>query len=112
MGRIIHRSLQILQRWQLCLLLCVHALAALLPGPGLGIREVSVGSVPWLHGGSVRLSLPSMMLAFLLLNAGFGTPARELRHLATRLRCLGLGLAASVVGPILFVLGVSLLLVL
>lgn len=110
MSQIIHRSLLAVQRWQLCLLLCVYALAALLPGPGLRIRDVPAGSVPWFHGGSVRLSLPSMMLAFLLLNAGFGTQVQELKHLATRLRCLGFGLAASVLGPILFAFAVSLLL--
>ncbi len=80
------------------LLLATYAIAAVLPGLGLAIRDVSLGRVG-LAGESMNLSLPSLMLGFLLLNAGLGVKASELRNLARRPSMLGLGLAANLADP-------------
>ena len=88
------------------LLLATYALGAAWPGPGLAIRGVSAGRVSLL-GGSMALTLPSLMLGFLLLNAGLGVKAAELKGLARRPGLLGLGLAANLAIPIGFVYVVS-----
>ena len=88
------------------LLLATYAVAAVVPGLGLAIRDVSPGRVG-LAGESMNLSLPSLMLGFLLLNAGLGVRASELRNLARRPSLLGLGLAANLLIPIAFVFVVS-----
>jgi bile acid:Na+ symporter, BASS family len=88
------------------LLLATYALAAAWPGAGLALRDVSLGHVGP-SGGGMNLSLPSLMLGFLLLNAGLGVKASELRNLARRPSLLGLGLAANLAIPIAFVFAVS-----
>ena len=56
----------------LWLLLAAYVLAALLPAWGLAIRNVTFRQVT-VHGETTRVSLPMVMLAFLLLNAGLGS---------------------------------------
>lgn len=90
----------------LWLLLATYVVAAAWPGPGLALRGVSVGRVA-LMGEAMALTLPSLMLGFLLLNAGLGVKASELRGLAKRPALLGLGLAANLAIPIGFVFVVS-----
>src|SRR4051794_37920446 len=48
-----------------------YALAALCPGPGLWVRGVALGEAR-LFGERAGLSLPVVMLAVLLFNAGLG----------------------------------------
>ncbi len=91
------------------LLLATYVVAAVWPGPGLAIRKVSIGDLSGNWGG-LNLSLPSLMLGFLLLNAGLGVKASELRNLVSRPSLLGLGLVANLAIPILFIFGVSRLL--
>ena len=88
------------------LLLATYAVAAIVPGPGLALRDVSLGRVGPV-GGGVVLSLPALMLGFLLLNAGLGVRASELRGLAGRPTLLLLGLAANLAIPVAFVFAVS-----
>ena len=90
----------------LWLLLATYAVAAAWPVAGLALRDVSLGRVGP-AGGEMILSLPSLMLGFLLLNAGLGVKAAELRNLARRPSLLGLGLAANLAIPIAFVFVVS-----
>ena len=90
----------------LWLLLATYAVAAAWPGPGLALRGVSVGRFSMM-GESMDLTLPSLMLGFLLLNAGLGVRASELRNLARRPALLGLALAANLAIPIAFVFAVS-----
>ena len=100
------RILHLVHEHFLPLLLATYAIATLWPGPGLALRDVSMGRVS-LAGGSTNLSLPALMLGFLLLNAGLGVKASELRDLARRPSLLGLGLAANLAIPIAFVFVVS-----
>src|SRR4051794_12802009 len=91
----------------LWLLLGSYALAAAWPGPGLKARGVSVGQVDFFHE-QVNLSLPVLTLASLLLNAGLGVRVAQLRGLARRPSALLAGLAANLLVPIAYILGVSL----
>ncbi len=88
------------------LLLATYALAAAWPGPGLALRGVSLGRVA-LAGEAMPLTLPALMLGFLLLNAGLGVKAAELRGLARRPGLLGVGLLANLAIPVAFVFVVS-----
>ncbi|APR87533.1 Bile acid sodium symporter [Minicystis rosea] len=109
MSRIILKVLGFAQRRLLWLLLCGYAVAWLFPGPGVRLRDVSAGSLPWWSGGRVDLSVPLLLLAFLLANAGFSARAQELKHLTRHLRLLLLGLLASTLLPVIFALVVALL---
>lgn len=88
-------------------LIASYALAAWFPGPGLWIRDLSVGQVTILHE-SMRLSVPFVLLAFLLFNAGTGIQSSQLRRLSRRPSVLLVGLAANLMIPILFIFGVTL----
>jgi BASS family bile acid:Na+ symporter len=87
-------------------LLGSYVVAAVAPDVGLWIRDVSFGSVT-LFGETTRLSLPVVMLAFLLFNAGLGVQTRELKNLVHHSLSLIAGLAGNVLVPIAFILVVS-----
>lgn len=89
------------------LLLGSYVVAAVCPGPGLAIRGVVFGEV-FLLSEKMKITLPVVMLAFLLLNAGLGVQTSELKNLLRNPLTLMLGLAANVVVPILFIFLVSL----
>jgi len=91
----------------LWLLLGTYAVAALLPGPGLTIRHVTLGEVSLL-GTPTKLSLPMLMLAFLLFNAGLGVQVGQLRALWKSPVAPLAGLFANLAVPVAFILGVSL----
>jgi bile acid:Na+ symporter, BASS family len=90
----------------LALLFVSYAAAALWPGPGLAIRKLSMGSVGI---GSIHTeaSLPVLMLACLLFNAGLGVNLAQLGGLLRRPRTLGIGLSANILVPIVFILSVA-----
>jgi len=89
----------------LSLLIGSYALAAFVPGPGLLIRDVSFGEIT-LFGEPTRITLPVLMLAALLLNAGLGVRLAGLRTLA-RQPLLPAGLLANLLLPIAFIFGVA-----
>src|SRR3954463_3207114 len=90
----------------LWLLLGSYAVAAAWPGPGLQARNVSVGQVTLFHE-QVNLSLPVLTLASLLLNAGLGVQVSQLQGLARRPAALLAGLAANLLVPVSYILGVA-----
>jgi bile acid:Na+ symporter, BASS family len=95
-----------LHRHFLALLFASYAAAALWPGPGLAIRSLSLGRVGL---GTIRTeaSLPLMMLACLLFNAGLGVNTAQLGGLLRRPRTMVAGLSVNLLFPILFILSVS-----
>jgi BASS family bile acid:Na+ symporter len=95
-----------LHRHFLWLLGGAYALAALVPAPGLWLRGVSLGEVSLL-GETTRLTLPVLLLALLLAGAGLGVPGGQFRRLLRSPLVLGVGLAANLVVPILFIFGVT-----
>lgn len=89
------------------LLVGSYAVAAIWPGPGLKARGVSIGEVALFHE-RIKLSLPLLTLAMLLLNAGLGVQFARLRGLARHPSAVLAGLAANLLIPIAYILGVSL----
>ncbi|MEO6811704.1 MAG: bile acid:sodium symporter, partial [Isosphaeraceae bacterium] len=87
-------------------LLASYAVAAVAPGFGLAIRDVSFGNAT-MAGESMKVSLPAVMLAILLLNAGLGVKASELGRLARGPGMLVAGLGANLVLPIVFIFAVA-----
>ncbi len=83
-----------------------YALAAVLPGFGLWIRQVAFGDFD-LFQEETRITLPELMLALLLLNAGLGTQTAQLRHLWRSPLALVAGLIANLVIPIAFIVAVT-----
>src|SRR5262245_33915664 len=98
-----HRMVISFERWLsghfLWVLLGCYGLAALWPGPGLWLREVALGRIDLL-GQSTRLTLPMLLLALLLFNAGLAVRHSQLRHLPRDLPVLLAGLTANVLVPI------------
>jgi BASS family bile acid:Na+ symporter len=88
------------------LLLGSYAAATLWPGLGMSIRNVSFGEVAF-FGERTTLTLPAVMLAFLLFNAGLGVRAGELKNLLRHPLALTAGLVANLFVPILYILAVS-----
>src|SRR5436853_3285782 len=82
----------------LWLLVAACAAAAGAPGFGLWLRGVSFGEVE-LGGEPVALSLPTLMLAYLLFSAGLGVQPAQLRQLLRDPKPLFVGLVANVAVP-------------
>jgi bile acid:Na+ symporter, BASS family len=104
------RLLHWLQRRMLWLLLSTYALGAWVPRLGLSIRHINAGVVHFPGGAAVELSLPMLMLGFLLVVACLGSNLRQLKHTFHRPGILVAGLAANALYPIVFALIVSIIL--
>ena len=87
-------------------LLGSYVVAAVAPRAGLAIKNVSLGRLA-LFGESIRVSLPMLLLALLLLNAGLGVQTSQMRHLLRRPWSLLAGLAANLLIPIAYIFAVS-----
>jgi BASS family bile acid:Na+ symporter len=96
----------VVHRHFIWLLVVSYAIAAVFPACGLTIRAVSLGEITFLRERT-HVSLPMLMLAFLLLNAGLGVKATELRKLHKAPRIVLGGLAANLLVPLAFVFLVS-----
>lgn len=92
-----------LHRYFLWFLIASYAIAAVLPGFGLWIRNVSLGEYDLLQE-ETKITLPMLMLALLLLNAGLGVNISQLRDLLRSPLALIAGLVANLVIPIVFIL--------
>jgi bile acid:Na+ symporter, BASS family len=88
------------------LLIGSYAVAALCPAFGLWIRSVSFGQIGFLYQDT-KLTLPMLMLAFLLLNAGLGVETSELGKLLRSPLVLLTGLAANLLIPVALIYGVT-----
>ncbi|HEY2894928.1 MAG TPA: bile acid:sodium symporter [Pirellulales bacterium] len=84
---------QLVHKRFLWLLIASYIVAGFFPGWGLAIRGISWGSV----------SLPMLMLGFLLFNAGSGINVAELTKLRHDPWCLIAGLAANLLIPVVFI---------
>jgi BASS family bile acid:Na+ symporter len=89
--------------------LASYAVAAVAPGLGRWMRDVSFGDVS-LAGERTRLSLPVLMLAWLLFNAGLGVRTSRLKRLLRRPLPLLPGLAGNLLIPVAYIFGVTQLL--
>lgn len=76
--------------------------AAFWPTLGLKIRSVELGPFDLL-GAKLNVSLPTMMLALLLFNAGLAVRAPDIKNLFARPWLLASGLAANILAPLAFI---------
>jgi BASS family bile acid:Na+ symporter len=95
-----------LHRHFLWLLLGSYAAAALTPGFGQWIRDVSFGEVR-LSQQKTTITLPMLMLALLLLNAGLGVRSSRLKGMPRIWPVLLAGLAANLLVPVAFTFGAT-----
>jgi BASS family bile acid:Na+ symporter len=95
-----------LHRYFLWLLIGVCGTAALWPAPGLWVKDVSFGEMP-LFGEGTKVTLPMLLLALLLADAGLVAQVSRLRDLRRFSLILFVGLAANLVVPITFIFGVT-----
>lgn len=89
----------------LWLLIGSYALAALIPGPGLWLRSINLAVVA--NTNLPHVSVPSVLLSFLLFNAGLGVRTNHLWQLARRPILLAVGVLANLVLPVVFILGAA-----
>jgi BASS family bile acid:Na+ symporter len=83
-----------------------YAFASVCPTFGRWIREVSFGEIG-LFREKTTITLPMVMLAFLLLNAGLWVQTSRLKHLMHVSLLLFLGLGANLVVPVTYTFGVT-----
>ena len=87
-------------------ILAGYVIAGLWPAWGLWIRHVTLGKIEAFQEQTL-FSLPMLMLAFLLFNAGLGVELAGLRELPRNLKILLVGVAANLLVPLGFILVVS-----
>jgi BASS family bile acid:Na+ symporter len=90
----------------LWLLLGSYAAAALWPAPGLWVRGISFGEIHQ-FGETTSVTLPMLMLALLLANAGLGVQTTELKRPLRGVAVLLVGLVANLAVPMLCILGLG-----
>lgn len=83
-----------------------YVIAAIFPGFGLLIRSMEFGGVE-LAQTRISFTLPPMMLAFLLFNAGLGIRRAELTSLMRKPLPLFAGAAGNLLAPLAFIAAVS-----
>lgn len=83
-----------------------YLVAAVSPSLGLWIRHVQLGSVA-IHTTKIEISLPPIMLALILFNAGLGVRTRELRQLLHNPKLLLIGVVGNIATPLMFIIALS-----
>ena len=88
----------------LLLLLAVYVLASVVPGPGLALRKICIASGSMGTALGPSLTLPALLLAFLLFNAGLGARFSALRNIRQSVLLMGVGTLANLAAPLLAIL--------
>jgi len=105
-GAWVLKASRFLQDHLILLLIVAYALGAFWPGPGRQARGLSIGHVT-LFREQVKLSLPVLTLASLLVSASLGVNLVDLSGLARRPAPLLAGIAANSLIPIAYLRGVT-----
>lgn len=84
------------------LLMASYLVAGVLPAWGLAIKRLSFGELH-VFNETIKVSLPMLMLSFLLLNAGLGVDLSRLRGNLKGAWVLAAGLIANLAVPVIFV---------
>ena len=100
--------LRFIHRHFIWMIVSSYIIAAMMPGFGLWIRNVNFGGAGILQGKLV-FSLPLLMLATLLFNAGLGAKTEELTRLVQKPFVLLGGLFCNLTVPLAFIVAVSFL---
>jgi bile acid:Na+ symporter, BASS family len=95
-----------LHRHLLWFLIASYAIAAVQPRFGLWIRDLSVWHMNLFQENS-RISVPMVLLAFLLFNAGLGLRQMPSLEWLRKGKVLGYGTLGNMLVPLLFILAVS-----
>lgn len=91
-----------IHRHFLWFLLGAYAVAAVVPAPGLWIRDVTLGDIT-VGKTDIHVSLQLILLATLMFNAGLGVKTAHLHTFFRKAPLLAAGLAANVLVPIVYV---------
>ncbi|MDB4971790.1 MAG: Na+-dependent transporter [Myxococcaceae bacterium] len=100
--RLLERVVATMQSNLLWVLLAIYLLAGVLPGPGLFIKRVQVGSLGLFGEAPVALSLTNLLLASMLFTAGLGVSLHDARGIFEHPRLLAAGVLANAAMPVLF----------
>jgi BASS family bile acid:Na+ symporter len=95
------RLSQFLQRHLLGLILLSYALAVVGPAPGLWMKTTKLVDVS-LGAGRIVVSVPALLLGFLLFNAGLRARGEQVCHIAHRPGVVLAGLVANLAIPLLY----------
>ncbi|MEY4515072.1 MAG: hypothetical protein RLZZ450_7194 [Pseudomonadota bacterium] len=110
LGRWSERAVAAIQSNILWVLLGVYVVAGVLPGIGLAIKKLQIGSVGLFGERPVALSLTNLLLASMLFTAGLGVSLRDVRGIFQHPRLLAAGVLANALMPVLFLALLSLVL--
>jgi BASS family bile acid:Na+ symporter len=88
------------------IILASYGVAAVLPAFGLWMRGAELGRIEAWHG-AIHFSLPLLLLAALLFNAGLGVKREDLRHLLRKPLVLLGGLFGNLATPLAFIVAAS-----
>lgn len=91
------------------IVLASYLLATFFPDIGLWIRDVDFGGLNWIDKSSIKISLPILMLALLLFNAGLGIKTSELKNSIKNPLILLTGLLANILLPLVLLFFVNIL---
>lgn len=89
----------LIHKYFIWIIVSSYVVAAIAPSAGLLIRNVELGNVV-VAQTPIHFSLPALMLAFLLFNAGLGIRTRELASLTRDPSPLVAGAAANLLAPL------------
>jgi BASS family bile acid:Na+ symporter len=89
-------------------LIAAYVIAVVFPGPGLWIRNISLGEII-LSQQKTNISLLMIMLAILMFNAGLGLKISHLKNILQKKYVLLAGLIANMAIPIAYIFGVTIL---
>src|SRR5262249_10106787 len=98
--------LQFFHRHFLWFLIGAYAVAAIVPAPGLWIRDVRLGDIA-IFDTPIHASLLLVLLAALMFNAGLGVKTEHLQALMREFGVLAAGLAANVLVPIAYIFAIT-----
>ena len=93
---------QFFHRHFLWFLIGAYTVAAVAPGPGLWIRDVTFGDTT-IFQTPIHMSLLLVLLAGLMFNAGLGVKTTHLHALVRKVWVLAAGLAANVLVPLAYI---------
>lgn len=103
---LIDRLEHIIHRYFIWMIVASYAIAAMLPTFGLWIRDVDFGDID-MYQSRLNVSLPLLMLASLLFNAGLGVKMRELNQLLRNPLVMLGGVFGNLAIPLTFIIALS-----
>jgi bile acid:Na+ symporter, BASS family len=104
------RLSHLMHRRFLWFLVGAYAVAAVMPLPGLWIRDAALGDVT-IFGTHIHVSLLLVLLGTLMFNAGLGVKTAHLRALLNNAGLLTAGLTANLLVPVLYIFAIMTLMI-